>query len=125
MIDYRYAVVRVVPRAERDESLNVGVIVYCPQQGAIAVRVSADLQFLTAVDPAIDLDAVRRGLRAVELICAGDPEGGPAAGERAGSRFGHLTAPRSTIVRCSVTHGGVAESVQSALDGLYRRLVAR
>lgn len=125
MIDYRYAIVRVVPRAERDESVNVGIIVYSPAMRSLAVEVTNDLAVVQALDPDVDLDALRDSLTALERICAGEPAGGPAAGKSAAFRFGHLTAPRSTMLRTSGTHGGVAEDLASAAQSLYLRFVAR
>ncbi|MFV0532959.1 MAG: DUF3037 domain-containing protein [Cumulibacter sp.] len=125
MLDYRYAIVRVVPRAERDECINVGVIVFVPASGYLAARIATDLDLVRALAPQTDLVALRTSLTAVELICAGSRVGGPASAGSASFRFGHLTAPRSTMVRTSGTHGGIAADPDDALNELYAKYVAR
>ena len=92
---YEYALVRVVPRVERGEAINVGVIVYSQAYRYLCARIELDEGRLLAVDPAVDLDAVRTALSAFEKACTE----GPLAGRPLGERFRWLTAPRSTIVQ--------------------------
>ena len=92
---FEYALVRVVPRVERGEAINVGVIVYSQAYRYLCARIELDERRLLAVDPAVDLDAVRTALSAFEKACTE----GPLAGRPLGERFRWLTAPRSTIVR--------------------------
>ncbi|WP_354581475.1 DUF3037 domain-containing protein [Hymenobacter sp. UYP22] len=122
---FEYAVLRVVPRVEREEFLNVGVILYCSSQGFLQTRChlpEARLQALAG--PGLDLDDLRARLQAFERICQGRQRGGPIGQLPVASRFRWLTATRSTIVQTSPVHPGLCEDAAAMLDRLYEQLVA-
>ncbi|MFF6996505.1 DUF3037 domain-containing protein [Streptomyces sp. NPDC008313] len=98
---------RVVPRVERGECINAGVLVYCRARSYVAALTHLDEARLRALDPRADVAAVRAALRAVEGVCAGGAEAGQAAGDDAGRRFRWLIAPRSTIVQPGPVHTGL------------------
>jgi Protein of unknown function (DUF3037) len=116
---YEYALVRVVPRVERGEAINVGVIVYSPAYRYLCARIELDERRLLAVDPAVDLDAVRTALQAFEKACTE----GPLAGRPLGERFRWLTAPRSTIVQPGPVHSGLTTDPAAELAHLFDTLV--
>ena len=122
---FEYAVLRVVPRVEREEFLNVGVILYCSAQGFLQTRChlpEVRLQALAA--PGLDLDDLRARLQAFERICQGRKQGGPIGQLPVASRFRWLTAMRSTIVQTSAVPPGLCEDAAATLDKLYEQLVA-
>jgi hypothetical protein len=116
-------VLRCVPRVDREEFLNVGVVLYCEEAGFLDVAWRVDRDRLAALAPGLDLDAVCDALAFVEGVCAGDARGGAAAAEKAGTRFGFLKAPRSTVLQSSPVHGGVTHDPARQLDHLLERLV--
>ena len=116
---FEYALVRVVPRVERGEAINVGVIVYSQAFRYLCARIELDEPRLLAVDPAADLDAVRAGLSAFEKACTE----GPLAGRPLGERFRWLTAPRSTIVQPGPVHSGLTADPSAELTHLFDTLV--
>jgi DUF3037 family protein len=116
---FEYALVRVVPRVERGEAINVGVIVYSQAYRYLCVRIELDERRLLAVDPAVDLDAVRTALSAFEKACTE----GPLAGRPLGERFRWLTAPRSTIVQPGPVHSGLTTEPAAELAHLFDTLV--
>ena len=116
---FEYALVRVVPRVERGEVINAGVIVYSRGHRYLAVRIVLDVTRLLAVDPAADVDAVRSALSAFEKAC----DEGPLAGRPLGERFRWLTAPRSTIVQPGPVHSGLTEDPAAELSHLFDTLV--
>ncbi len=122
-IPYQYVVLRCVPRVDREEFLNVGVVLYCEAAGFLDVAWRIDRERLAALAPGLDLDAVCDALSFVEGVCAGDDRGGPAATEKAGTRFGFLKAPRSTVLQSSPVHGGMSDDPARQLDHLLERLV--
>jgi Protein of unknown function (DUF3037). len=115
---FEYALVRVVPRVERGEAINVGVIVYSQPSGTCA-PIELDEPRLLAVDPAADLDEVRAGLSAFEKACTE----GPLADRPLGERFRWLTAPRSTIVQPGPVHTGLTADPAAELTHLFDTLV--
>jgi hypothetical protein len=121
---FEYALLRVIPRLERGECVNAGVIVYSQERAFLASRSALDEERLRAVDPQVDVAGVRRALEAVEVMCRGGVEAGLAGRERQGQRFRWLTAPRSTIVQPGPIHGGLtldpAVEVERLLDRLVR-----
>jgi hypothetical protein len=117
---FEYAVFRVVPRVEREEFVNAGVIVYCRERDFLAARVDLDDHRLSALWPAADLALIRRHLAAIPEICAGSPGAGPIARLSQRDRFQWLTAPRSTIIQVSPVHAGLCDDPRRALDELYR-----
>jgi Protein of unknown function (DUF3037) len=116
---FEYALVRVVPRVERGEVINAGVIVYSRGHRYLAVRIVLDVTRLLAVDPAADVDAVRSALSAFEKACTE----GPLADRPLGERFRWLTAPRSTIVQPGPVHSGLTEDPAAELSHLFDTLV--
>jgi hypothetical protein len=120
---FDYAIVRVVPRVERGEQINAGVIVSCPVQGYLAARIALDTARLVALSPSIDTAEVAAALAVIPLIAAGDPRGGPIAALPRGERFHWLVAPRSAIIQPSPVHTGLCDDPAAALDQLLARLV--
>jgi len=119
---FEYAVVRVVPRVDRGESINAGVLLYCRARDYLGAVAYLDEQRLRALDPAADVDAVRAALDSLTDTCG--PDGaGPAAAEQIGRRFRWLTAPRSTVVQTGPVHTGLTDDPAAELDRLLRQLV--
>jgi hypothetical protein len=116
---FEYALVRVVPRVERGEAINAGVIVYAQAFRYLCARIELDEARLLALDPAADLDAVRTGLSAFEKACTE----GPLADRPLGERFRWLTAPRSTIVQPGPVHSGLTADPAAELTHLFDTLV--
>jgi len=120
---YQYVVLRCVPRVEREEFVNVGVVLYCQASDFLDVRWSVDRDRLRALDPELDLDQVCEALEFVAGVCAGDERGGTAAKQPLGIRFGFLMAPRSTVLQPGPVHGGVTADPAAELERLLGRLV--
>jgi hypothetical protein len=120
---FDYAVVRVMPRVERGELINAGVIVSCPTERFLAARIALDVARLHALSPATDPAEVAAALALIPLIAAGDPAGGPIAALPRGERFHWLVAPRSAIIQTSPVHTGLCDHPSAALDQLLARLV--
>ena len=120
---FDYAVIRVVPRVDREEFVNAGVIVYCAEQRFLAARVHVDEARLKALWPELDIDLVRQHLEAITRISSGDPSGGPIARLAPGERFHWLVAPRSTMIQVSPVHSGICEIPAEALERLFQQLI--
>jgi hypothetical protein len=120
---FSYAALRVVPRVERGERFNAGVVVFCRPLDYLAARTRLDEAKLRALAPDADADAIRAHLRAYELIAAGDDAGGPIARLDTTARFHWLTAPTSTIVQPSRVHTGLCEDPPAQLDRLFGELL--
>ncbi|MFI6576017.1 DUF3037 domain-containing protein [Nocardiopsis sp. NPDC050513] len=120
---FEYALVRVVPRLERGECVNAGVVVYCQERAFLAARTALDERRLLAMDPQVDVAGVRRALEAFEVMCAGGAAAGAVGRERPGQRFRWLTAPRSTIVQTGPIHGGLTVDPAAEVERLLERLV--
>ena len=120
---YDYAIVRVVPKVERAEFVNVGVIVSCPTRDLLLARIELDEQRLVALDPTIDLESVRTHLAAIPTICAGGEHAGPIGRLSQRERFYWLVAPRSTIIQTSPTHTGSARDLEAVVEGLLETMV--
>ena len=120
---YDYAVIRVVPRVDREEFVNVGVILSCPARDFLAARIELDEGRVRALDPALDLDMVRRHLASIPLVCAGGDAAGPIGRLAPRERFHWLTAPRSTIIQCSPVHTGRCGEPADLLEHLVQRMV--
>lgn len=121
---FDYAVVRVVPRVERSEFINAGIIVFCLERKFLEARVVVDEARLKALWPQIDVDLVRRHLEAIPKIAAGNVSAGPIAQLPQRDRFHWLVSPRSTIIQVSPVHTGLCEEgPQSAMDELVSRLL--
>ncbi|OXY91914.1 DUF3037 domain-containing protein [Streptomyces diastatochromogenes] len=120
---FEYALLRVVPRVERGECINAGVVVYCRAQAYVGARTHLDEARLLALDPAADVAGVRAALGAVERHCAGGEEAGQAAGDDAGRRYRWLVAPRSTIVQPGPVHTGLTADPAAETERLLDLLV--
>jgi len=120
---FEYAVIRVIPRVEREEFLNVGVILLCSSKGYLCTRYTLNEERLRALYGEIDMEELLERLRAFEKVCAGRREGGPIGQLGIASRFRWLTANRSTIVQTSPVHPGLCLDPQETLEKLYRQLV--
>jgi hypothetical protein len=120
---FEYAVIRVVPRVEREEFLNVGVILLCSSQGFLQIRYTLNEQRLMAVFGELDMEELQARLQAFEKVCAGRREGGPIGQLGTASRFRWLTANRSTIVQTSAVHPGLCTNALETLEKLHRDLV--
>lgn len=120
---FEYAIIRVVPRVEREEFLNVGVIVLVKAKGFLGMRYEMNASRLSALYPETDLVEVSAQLRTFQKICLGDHTGGPIASLDAPSRFRWLTAKRSTIIQCSAVHPGLCDHADQTLDRLFIEMV--
>jgi Protein of unknown function (DUF3037) len=120
---FEYAVIRVMPRVEREEFLNVGVIVYCPAQGFLQTRYELDQERLRAFSAALDSQELEARLLAFKKVCAGGADGGPIGKLPLAGRFRWLTATRSTVVQTSRVHPGLCVDAGETLARLYSQLV--
>ena len=120
---FAYATIRVVPRVEWEEFINVGVVLFSRPRKFLGVQARLDEERLRALWPGLDLDAVQRQLDVIRLVAAGDPAGGAIALLPAAERFGWLSAPASTIVQPGPVHAGLANDPEAALDELFADLV--
>ncbi|HET6583791.1 MAG TPA: DUF3037 domain-containing protein [Nannocystaceae bacterium] len=120
---FDYAIVRAVPRVERDEFVNAGVILHAPTRDFLAARIVLDDDRLRALAPDVDLATLHGALAIFPLVAAGDPRGGPIAALSRSERFHWLVAPRSTIVQTSAVHSGLCDDPGEALERLLRTLV--
>ncbi len=120
---YEYAVIRVVPRVEREEFLNVGVVLFCKAKGFIRMRYRLDKARLEAFAPGTDADLLEQNLHSFEKIARGDADGGPIAKEDTASRFRWLTAVRSSVIQTSRPHPGLCSEPEQAVDKLFQEFV--
>ncbi|ANH39342.1 hypothetical protein I601_2926 [Nocardioides dokdonensis FR1436] len=120
---YQYVTLRCVPRVDREEFLNVGVVVYCHAREYLDAAWHVDRARLAALDPGLDLDRVCEGLEVVRGVCAGEPGSGVAASHPISMRFGFLKAPRSTVLQPGPVHGGLTRDPARQLEHLLERLV--
>ncbi|WP_345021488.1 DUF3037 domain-containing protein [Streptomyces shaanxiensis] len=120
---FEYALLRVVPRVERGECVNAGVLVYCRARGYVGARTHLDEARLLVLDPDADVAGVRAALGAVERVCGGGEPAGQAAGDDAGRRFRWLIAPRSTVVQPGPVHTGLTADPAAEAERLLDRLV--
>jgi len=120
---FSYAVLRVVPRVERGERFNAGVVLYCRQRAFLGAKVDLDERRLDALAPDSPADEVRAQLDTLVRVAEGDPECGPIARMPQSERFGWLAAPSSTIIQPSEVHTGLSGDPQATLDALFAELV--
>jgi hypothetical protein len=120
---FDYAIVRVVPRVERGEFINAGVILFSRTGRYLQARIELDHRRLAALAPDIDIIEVERQLNLIPLICQGDPAGGPMAEEPPSARFHWLTAPRSTVIQTSPVHTGLCSDPEVMLEHLMETMV--
>lgn len=122
---FEYAIIRVVPRVEREEFLNVGVIVFVKAKGYLGMQYEMDVSRLSTLFPETDLQEVSSQLETFNKICRGDLSGGPIAALDTPSRFRWLTAKRSTIIQCSAVHPGLCDHADQTLQRLFQEMVGR
>lgn len=135
MSPYQYVALRCVPRVQREEFVNVGVVLHCPAADFLGVRHAVDVERIRALDPDLDPAAVHAALDGIDRVCRGEAHAGLGLGVRAtaygvreskddlGTRFGLLKAPRSTVIQPGPVHGGVTDDPAATLDHLLQRLV--
>lgn len=121
---FEYALLRLVPHVEREEFINVGVILFCRTLRFLECRIDLDEGRLAAWAPGFDAATARMQLDLTPLICAGGPPAGPIGELDQAERFRWLTAPRSTVIQVSTVHCGLCVDPQATLEDLFHRLVA-
>jgi hypothetical protein len=122
---YDYAIVRVVPRVERGEFVNAGIILSCDIERILQASIELDEAALLALHPGVDLDLVRTTLAAIPAVCAGGADAGAIGKLSARERFHWLVSPKSTIVQTSPVHTGQCRDVRAALEHLMNRMIRR
>jgi Protein of unknown function (DUF3037) len=120
---YDYAVIRVVPRVDREEFVNVGVIVWCAEKDFLDARIELDEQRVRALHAAFDIEVARKHLASIAVICAGGAEAGPLGKLSKRERFDWLVAPRSTVIQMSSVHTGRCTDMHSTLERLLDVMV--
>jgi hypothetical protein len=120
---FDYAILRVVPRVEREEFINGGVVVFCLEKDYLAARVRLNADRLRALWPEADAELVRNHLEAVKRICEGDDSAGPIAQLSRRERFHWLVSPRSTMIQTSPVHTGVCNTTEALLDRLEKQFL--
>jgi hypothetical protein len=123
LCSFDYAIVRVVPRVDRGEFINAGVILFCSTEAYLDARIELDRERLTALAPTIDVALVESHLDVIPLVCRGGRDAGAIGELPQRARFHWLVAPRSTIIQVSPMHSGVHQDPKAALEGLFRKLV--
>jgi hypothetical protein len=122
-VTYDYAIVRAVPRVERGERINIGVILSCVDGDFLDARFEVDEVRLRTLDPSIDVDAVRTAIASMKAVCAGGPEAGQLGQLSPRERFRWLASPRSTVIQPSRIHTGRARDPVAALEHLFATMV--
>ncbi|HYM36093.1 MAG TPA: DUF3037 domain-containing protein [Steroidobacteraceae bacterium] len=122
---YDYAIVRVVPRVEREEFINVGAIVSCQEKDFLDARIELDEARLRSLDPTVDLESVKQNLASIPIICAGGKDSGPIGQLKKRERFHWLVAPRSTMIQTSAAHSGRCENPKAVMEHLLDTMVRR
>jgi hypothetical protein len=122
-LGFQYVVLRCVPRVDREEFVNVGVVLYSQEADFLDCRSHVDAARLAAMAPGLDVHAVESALEAATAVCRGDASAGAAARAPLGTRFGFLSAPRSTVVQPGPIHGGTTDDPARHLDHLLDALV--
>lgn len=120
---YDYAIIRVVPRVEREEFVNAGVIVLCQGKAFLEARIELDESRLRAIDPSPDIESIRAHLATIPAICAGGDGAGPIGRLSRRERFHWLTAPRSTIIQTSPVHTGRCDDPAALIERLLDKMV--
>ena len=120
---FDYAILRVVPRVERQEFINAGVVVFCLEKRYLAARIQLNVERMKALWPESDVELARQHLEAVPRICEGDPSAGPIAKLSQRERFHWIISPRSTIIQPSPVHTGVCDATDGLLDRLAKQFL--
>jgi len=122
-VTFEYAVIRLVPKVEREEFLNVGVIIFSKRKNYLAIKYNLDEKKIRLFSDEIDIDMISSYLKAWELICEGKPHGGKIGEFETSFRFRWLVAARSTIIQSSQTHPGMCKDPEKVLNDLFVRYV--
>jgi len=122
-LPFQYFVIRCVPRVERGEFVNVGVVIYSQDAEFLGVRSELSAARLGALDSEADVESIRAALATVDAVCRGDARAGEAASGGLGKRFGWLAAPRSTVLQPGPVHGGLTDDPEAELERLFETLV--
>lgn len=120
---FEYAIIRVVPRVERDEFINAGVLVFCLTHRFLEARIHLDVPRLLALCPTVEVDLVRSHLEAIPRVCAGGDEAGPIGRLPQKERWHWLVSPRSTLIQMSPVHAGLCATPAAAIDALLAKVV--
>ena len=123
LCSFDYAIVRVVPRVERGEFVNAGVILFCSTRAVLDSRIELPRERLAALAPSLDLAIVESHLEVIPLVCCGGKEAGSIGALTQRERFHWLVAPRSTVIQMSPVHSGVHHDLEAALESLMEKLV--
>ena len=122
--EFQYAILRVVPRLERGEQINAGVVLFARQAGFLAALVRLDAERLLAIAPEVDAAPLARQLDAIARVAAGDADAGPIASLPQSERFAWIVAPSSTAIQASAVHVGLCDDPRAKLERLFAELVA-
>jgi hypothetical protein len=122
-VTYEYAIIRLVPKVEREEFLNIGVILFSKRKKYLGIRHELNEKRISAFSLGIDVNLIRKYIEAWESICKGEPDGGTIGKFELSSRFRWLTASRSTIIQSSKTHPGLCHEPEKVLEDLFERFV--
>ncbi len=122
-VTYEYAIIRLVPKVEREEFLNIGVILYSKRKKYLGIQYQIDAQRITAFSKEVDTDLIQKYIAAWEAICEGTPDSGPIGQLEIATRFRWLAASRSTIIQTSKIHPGLCEDPEKILKDIFERYV--
>jgi hypothetical protein len=119
---FDYAVIRIVPRVEREEFINAGVVVFCPEQNYLGLKLHLEEHKLRALSPHIDIEPIRYRLNGLKAICEANSSAGPIARLSLRERFHWLVSPKSTVLQLSPVHSGLCEHPEQTLNHLFNAI---
>lgn len=122
-VTYEFAIVRVVPKVEREEFINIGVLLFSKRKKYLGIKYTINNERLFALSKTIDIDILNEYLVAWEAVCKGSPNGGTIGELELSDRFRWLAAAKSTILQCSPTHPGLCKQPEKELEDLFERYV--
>ena len=122
-VTYEFAIIRLVPKVEREEFLNIGVVLFSKRKKYLGIKYTLDEKKINSFSNKVDTNRIHKYLKAWELICKGKPDGGSIGQLEQASRFRWLTASKSTIIQCSPTHPGLCHDPEKILDEIFNRYV--
>ena len=122
-VTYEFAIIRLVPKVEREEFINIGVILFSKRKRYLALKYTLDEDKIKAISDEIDTALIKQYLEAWTSICAGDPQGGPLGKQEQPFRYRWIVAPKDTIIQCSKTHPGICESPEEALEEIFKKML--